>query len=150
MKPSIITISILLVAAAGQANAACTDPQITDPNVLTSLLLNNTVCGTRGTDKWQEEHLGVSPNSPGTINDLMDYKEGPNDEIDPSKVVGTWKIETINNNTVVTYAYSDGGTAGPYSYTVHDKGGGGYSFCGTTAASEDIDVTIIPVLSGCP
>lgn len=49
----------------------------------------------------------LSPGGP-----ILDYKRGPSDAIDPSKVVGTYSIN-MGNNTV-TYNYGD--PSGPYTY----------------------------------
>jgi hypothetical protein len=66
--------------------------------------------GTVDSDTWNELHQGTTA-AGGSI---LDYKRGPSDAIDPSKVVGTYAINTGNNT--VTYTYGDPG--GPYTYVV--------------------------------
>lgn len=101
--------------------AVCTAQTRVTGNALNTLIAGNTVCASRGADRWQEQHRGGGA--------LWDYKRGPNDTVDPSKQVGTWSIGANN----VTYSY----TGGPsYTYSVHEEGGGRYSFCAGVGGTE--------------
>ena len=147
MKPSIIAGAILLVLAAGQANATCADTQVTNATTpdLQTLLTGKTVCAMRGTDAWQEEHHS----GPVTGAPLWDYKLGDGDPIDQRKPVGTWAITGTGTSTMVSYSYT-GDTGGPYQYTVHDTGDGThYTFCGSSA-SDTIEASLVPGINvGC-
>jgi hypothetical protein len=63
--------------------------------------------------QWQEYH------QPG--GDLIDYKKGNNDPVDPTIKVGTWNI----SGDSVTYTYGPGSS---YTYGVFNDNGN-YSFC---------------------
>ena len=134
MKRLVVISIVLLAGISGEAVAACSDPQVTG-SALTTLISGQTVCATRGTEKWQEQHR-----SDGT---LWDYKKGPNDPVDPTKQVGTWSIDTSLNT--VTYSY----TGGPsYTYSVHGPAGGPYSFC--TGGSETVGGATFTGGQSCP
>ena len=137
MKRQIAVGIVLFAGFSGGVIAApnCTTPNRVNGSALTTLISGNTVCATRGADKWQEQHrIGGQ---------LWDFKKGSSDPVDPSKQVGTWGIASNN----VTYSY----TGGPsYTYTVHDEGGGAsYSFCsnGSVVVSG---ATFKPGNSSCP
>lgn len=103
---------VLFAGASAQAMAACEANTRVTGSALTTLIAGNTVCATRGAEKWQEQHRSGGA--------LWDYKKGANDPVDPSKQVGTWSIASNS----LTYAY----TGGPsYTYSIH--GSGPYSFC---------------------
>lgn len=105
----------------------CTPPSRVTGNALQTLINGNTVCATRGTERWQEQHRAGSQ--------LWDYKRGPSDKVDPTKQVGTWVIAANN----VTYSY----TGGPsFTYSVHDNGNGTYSFCNAPGGTEIVDGAI--------
>lgn len=55
---------------------------------LQSFIRGATVCLARGADRWQEYH--------GPNGDLIDYKRGPNDPMDPTKKVGTWGVTGVS------------------------------------------------------
>ena len=118
MHRLIVTTAVLLACISGQAAAICTAPSRVSGANLTKLIEGNTVCATRGSERWQEQHRAGGQ--------LWDYKRGPTDPIDPTKQVGTWSISMAMGGTV-TYSY----TGGPnFTYSVHDEGGGAsYSFC---------------------
>jgi hypothetical protein len=72
----------------------------------------------------------------------MDYKRGPNDPVDPSKVVGRYTINTTANT--VTYNYNDAGS--PYTYVVRsilnpNPAAPGFQFC-NVATGEVIPAVI--------
>ena len=108
----IITVSLLsLACVTGEAMAICTNNSMVNPvNTLNTLLSNKTVCGTDGTDKWQEEHRSNGA--------LWEYAKGPNDPVDPSHQVGMWTLEENgqpgNGRPSVRYIYNGGSAADDY------------------------------------
>lgn len=126
MKTLIVASVVLLACVSGSAMAACSGTALT-ADQLTTLLNGNMVCGSAGTDRWQEEHR------PG--GDLWDYKKGPGDPVDPEEKVGTWSVSGSTGHAagLVNYTYNGGSS---FSYTVYDNGGGAYSFCGTGTTVE--------------
>ena len=130
------TLLLGCLALAGEAMAACTGPALNQAALVTALT-GNTVCAVRGADRWQELHQAGG--------DLIDFKRGPSDRVDPSEKVGTWSI-TANpsgNSASVVYNYGSGGT---YTYSVRSNGGTSYSFCGV----QNIDVVIKAGGGACP
>jgi hypothetical protein len=123
---------ILLSASSNIAFAACPGSAL-DNTAITNLLSTGsaTVCVVGGGD-WESQELHAAGGN------LIDFKKGASDAVDPSEVVGSWSI----NGNQVTYNYGSGGT---YSYTVSSNGGSSYSFCGAT----DVDVTVINSTTGC-
>jgi len=136
MKRLMITSLVLLAGISGEATAACTANTRVTGGALTALIAGNTVCATRGAEKWQEQHRGGAQ--------LWDYKKGPPSpgNVDPTKQVGTWSISSNN----VTYSY----TGGPsYTYSVH--GSGPYSFCTAPNGTEVVSgATFMPGNASCP
>ncbi|GAO34887.1 hypothetical protein SCT_0267 [Sulfuricella sp. T08] len=134
MKRLMVASIVLLAGISGEAMAACSDQQVTG-SALTSLIAGSTVCATRGAEKWQEQHRAGAQ--------LWDYKKGSSDKVDPSKQVGTWSINNVDNT--VTYFY----TGGPsYTYSVHGLAGGPYSFC-TNGAEVVSGATFTGTIGGC-
>lgn len=120
----------------GQAVAACSGNSLNQTQ-LSNLLPGNTVCASRGSDRWQELHA--------TNFDLIDYKRGPNHPVDKSEKVGTWSIGGTGSNRTIIYNYGSGGS---FAYTVHSISGNSYSYCvGTT---EKFPVTIKTGGGACP
>jgi len=101
---------------------------------LNTLINGNTVCATRGSDVWQEQHRAGGQ--------LWDYKMGPGHPVDPSKQVGTWSIA----RNFVTYCYT-GGIC--YSYSVHGSAGGRYSFCSANGTEVVSGATFKPGNASC-
>ncbi|MHB1247203.1 MAG: hypothetical protein ACYCZH_12235 [Sulfuriferula sp.] len=134
MKRLIATSMVLLAGISGEAMATCASPAtMVTGTTLTNLVTGNTVCATRGGEKWQEQHLGD-----GT---LWDYKKGANDPVDPTKQVGTWSIGA----DTITYTY----TGGPsYIYNIYNNGGV-YSFC-TNGAEIVSNATFKTGATSCP
>ena len=131
MKKLIMMSVVLLACGSGSAMAACSGVALTATQ-LTTLLTGKTVCGSAGTDTWQEEHRAGG--------DLWDYKKGPGDPVDPEERVGTWTVSAGVGHApgVVTHAYSGGSS---FTYTVFDNGGGtSYSFCG--AGGNTVQATV--------
>ncbi len=144
MKQLIITSLVLLAGISGEVMAGCaSNTQVinkkNDPE-LTTLISGQTVCATRGAEKWQEQHrVGAQ---------LWDYKKGPTDKLDPSKQVGNW---SINLDNTVTYSY----TGGPsYTYTVHSSSPGliipPYSFCTGPNGAEVVGGAFFTSSPSCP
>lgn len=111
MKLSIMA-AVVVASVSAPALADCSSPLVTDP---ASALQGKTVCATLGTERWHEFH------APG--GNLIAYKKGPSDKVDPSKSVGSWSV----SGHTVTYNYGAGGT---FTYRLHDNRGGSYTFCG--------------------
>jgi len=120
MKRNSIAGLVALIAgfgAAGAAEAQC--PAGLTTAQLISTLSGKYACARRQAgvtpapgcgnpnDTWNELHQGSQTGQ------IIDYKRGPTDPVDPSKPVGTY---TINANDTVTYNY--GGSCGPYTYTL--------------------------------
>jgi hypothetical protein len=114
MKPSIIASAILLTLATTSVMAACPATGLTG-SAIVSLVSGKYACATdpNGSDTWNELHQGAGL---GPSN-IEDYKKGPNDPVDPSKVVGTYAISNGANPDTITYNYGDPG--GPYQYVVN-------------------------------
>ena len=134
MKHLMVTSIILLAGVSGEAMAGCAANTKVTGSALSTLFTGSTVCATRGTEKWQEQHR-----SGGT---LWDYKKGPTDKVDPSKQVGTWSIAANN----ITHSYTGGAS---YTYSIHGPNGGPYSFC--TGSTEVVSgASITGGLTSCP
>ena len=136
MKRAMIASAVVLAFASEGALAACSAPasQVQD-EALVTLLSGNTVCASRGGDRWQEEHHADST--------LWDYKMGDGHAVDPRKQVGSWTATGVGVDTRVVYSYTGGGT---YSYSVWDNGGGSYSFC--DAGAVNLDFTTATTVTG--
>ncbi|MDL2336217.1 MAG: hypothetical protein QFE16_00095 [Pseudomonadota bacterium] len=107
----------------GQPCACGSGTVVNSPTDLASLLGNKTVCASvSAKERWQELHGGNTTG--GGL--LTDYKRGPSDSVDKSKVVGSWSIVGNGANTKVHYDYGAGGT---YEYTVCQSGST-LNFCG--------------------
>jgi hypothetical protein len=131
----IFTSIVLLAGVSGEAIAIdCNSGQIkndnNDPNGVANAISGKTVCATLAGQKWQEYHR------PG--GNLIDYKKGPTNAVDPSKQVGSWITSGTGGNSQVTYNY---GTGGSYSYKIH-LNNGTFTFCGVNP-SPTLDVTLL-------
>jgi hypothetical protein len=134
MKPNIVTSVLLLLVGFGAAEVmaqTCSGTFLTGAQ-LVSTLNGKYVCAKRppNGDTWNEFHRGVGT-GPFPI---IDYKRGPADPVDPSEVVGTYKIDTTNNT--VTYDY---GSGGQYTFRVRqtpnpNPASPGYLFCNANEA----------------
>lgn len=85
---------------------------------LVALLGNRTVCAAAGGEEWQEYHRGT--NAAG--GQLIDYKKGPTDPVDPTETVGRWSVQ----GEEVVYNYLG---SGAYAHAVCQSGNT-LSFCG--------------------
>jgi len=106
MKRSLRGIAVATLIAVPNlvmAQASCPSGTVAfpsgGPNTLTAVLTGNTMCATRGADRWQEYHQ-----SGGT---LIDFKLGAGHPVDPTETVGTWT--SSNPNSTVTHNYGAGG-----------------------------------------
>ena len=130
MKRFMIPGMLVLAFGSIDAMAGCDAPS-TQVTQLQDLLGGNTVCATRGSDRWQEEHR--------VGGQLWDYKLGPSHKVDPSKELGSWSVGGVDDSEV-TYNYTAFGSLVSYTFTVFDNGNGTYSFC--EGAAENIVATI--------
>ena len=113
MKPNVLTSVLLLAFGSGHAVAQLPCPTGLTGAQLVSTLSGMYACARRApanpaNDLWNELHQGTT----AAGGPIMDYKRGPADPVDPSKVVGSYLIN-LGANTV-TYTYGDPG--GPYTY----------------------------------
>jgi hypothetical protein len=114
MRPAIYALSLLLAFSPEVASAACSvdgNYQQLSGNQIASLLGSRTACVPPAGPPWQnqEAHTGT------TSGNIVDFKKGPSDPIDPSKTIGTYSISGGSGNGTITYSYTGGGT---FSYTV--------------------------------
>lgn len=121
-------IGLSILGLAGEAMAVCTNLTRLSAAQITTLLSGNTVCVpsvTVPTMTWQELHKADGV--------LIDFKRGPGHPVDPSEIVGDWKVfGTDSGNSGIFHNYTGGST---YVYSVHGSGvvGTNHSFCvGTT------------------
>jgi len=95
MKSLLAGSAITLLCVSAYATAGCDAPALDGAGIVAAFG-GNTVCGTptasytgNPSDRWQEAHVGDSPAG----GELIDYKLGPDDPVDPSKTVGSWQVE---------------------------------------------------------
>ena len=123
MKHAIVAGVFLIANVAGPVlGAPCTASpgysQLSGSQIQ-SLLVGNTACYPVIAPYTNQEYL-----SGGNI---TDYKKGPSDPIDPSKVIGTYTIDNTNNT--ITYTYT-GSPNSVFTYTVWGPVvSGEYDFC---------------------
>jgi hypothetical protein len=146
MKKQILVAAMAAFAVAAEPAFADCSGTALNQSQLEAALPGKTVCGRPGaaypaasggatsSDRWQEQHVGS-----GTRGDLVDFKQGPGDPVDPSKSVGTWAI--IGGQ--VTHNYGAGAS---YTYTVY-QAGSVYSFC--EGSSERARATVKAGLTSC-
>jgi hypothetical protein len=118
MKQLMVFGAVILPLVSGEVMAACSDTQVTPLSSLIKVGTFVTATHTNG-DSWHEVHQASGV--------LCDVKKGSGHAVDPAEVVGSWSLNSGDDQ--VTYNYGSGGT---YTYTVHAETGGGYTFCGTT------------------
>ena len=136
MLRNFFVVGLLGMASAGSAFAAplpscgCAPGsiQLTDAALVTALS-NKMACAVVGQEEWQEFHQGAT----AAGGNLIDYKKGPTDPVDPSATVGTWAILDSTQGSPVQYTY--GVTS--YKYTVCAQGANTH-FCGAQFGGRDI------------
>ena len=148
----LLTTAPLLIALAGsvhaQNNCSCgAGTRVAPADDIATLLGGNTVCAAVGdSERWQEYHEGTT-NAGGA---LTDYKKGPDDKVDPSKVVGSWSTAGTGTDSRVIYDY--GSIATTYEYEVCHQSGGTILFCGAQYGGRNITASLrlgpIPVSCG--
>jgi hypothetical protein len=136
MTSKFALVTSLLLAYAGLAQAqstticTCDSSAVrVDSGTLTGLLTNKMVCGKIGSEVWQEWHNG------GAVGQLVDYKKGPGDPVDPSAVVGSY---VVNGDNTVSYSYPVPPTA-TYKYDVClVSSTNSYTFCGANYGGRNV------------
>jgi hypothetical protein len=140
-----LVVSSAALAFAGTAQAQCScngNAQLKNP-ALAAALAGKTVCvGSAPTWQSQEQHTGGP-----TSGDLVDYKRGPNDKIDPSEKVGTWSVSGNGGSSSVTYSYTGGGT---YKFQACSAGGNSIGFCPDGSARSTVNATVKASIGACP
>lgn len=160
---TIFASAILLAGITEGAMAACDDPQIMNTTANPTRLFNllnggtpngNTVCVSASGGGWenQEEHTNLTNTVPGVSGlQLLDYKKGSGDPVDPTTQVGTWSVSGMDEATQVTYYYTHGGNSGPFEFTVHSPDVGtitNLTFCGVNV-TDQINATLKTGGGGC-
>lgn len=107
---------LLLAAAAVSAQSCPAGTSRLNRQDIGSQIIGKTMCANSGGDRWQEYH--------DANGDLVDYKRGPSDRVDPSQKVGTWSYAGFGPNTLLVHTYSPSAT---YSWAV----------CGTPGIPPD-------------
>jgi len=131
----IITSFIFLVLPLSATAGNCIGGTATQFN--TNGLSDRTICGSAGSDSWQEWHQAS-----GT---LTEYARGPGHPVDPTHDVGTW---TANGSTV-TYNYT-GGTS--YTFEIWRISNSTVKYCEAGSGTNVIaDITSFSVgQQACP
>jgi hypothetical protein len=146
LKRIIVFGIVAMAAVAGQANAqncaTATTAGLTAGQIKT-LVSNKYACANlSATEHWNELH-----NSSTLSGNVLDYKKGPTDPIDPSDTAGhptgQYKIAIgpggVQGPGTVTYTY--GSLVYSY-YIVNNMGAPLYSFCGASGGSPQLAVTV--------
>lgn len=126
MIKTLVSISIVLFgnmmgeALATNCSASAGYTQITGSGLRT-VLSGKTACKSNGSDwEWQEYH--------SSSGNLVDWKKGPSDPIDPSTTVGFWLV-TAGTKSTAKYTYG----SNVYNYNVwHNTSNNTYDFCGAS------------------
>jgi hypothetical protein len=139
MKPNILAGIVIFTFGAGQAipaAAVCPTTSLLSQVQIRDTLSNKYGCASRGSERWNELHMGAGFGP----HNVQDYKRGPTDTVDPTKIVGTY---TIGGNVVGTITY-DYGSGGAYTYVVQgstDVNAPPFTFC-NVATFELFRVTV--------
>ena len=132
-----ITIAALVLCGmagtAGAQNCCPTGSRITGAPLLT-LVANKTACAQLGADKWQEFHKGAT----AAGGDLIDWKQGPGNPVDPTEKAGTWSVIGLDQSRV-QYDYGGGGV---YQYRVCQPSPPAVNFCGDGSAPNVLNATL--------
>ena len=145
MKPNTLALTLLLVFGSSHAGAACptTTPPALTGEAIRALVSNKWGCAARGNERWNELHKGATFGP----HDVEDYKKGPLDPVDPTRVVGTYTITNNGANAPGTILYNYGPTA-QYRYVVTPAASGipgpsqFYDFCNVANSAETFRVGI--------
>ena len=140
MKLRITEGIILLALGVDQAMAACPTTALASRSDIRSLLSYRHVCATVNGQSWNRLHMG-SGFGPSNI---QDYKRGPQDQVDPSRVVGTYTINSgsSGNPDTITYDYGTGGSD-TYVVTPAAQTPGTYRLCNvSTGATITVTVSV--------
>jgi len=137
MKAS-LAASIILIASSMDQAFACPTTGLATRADIGKLLSYRYACATVGGQSWNQLHMG-SGFGPSSI---QDYKRGPQDQADPSRVVGTYTINSgsSGNPDTITYDYGTGGSS-TYVVTPAAQAPGPYSFC-NVSTGETITVSV--------
>jgi len=136
MKAAVWVGAVILVLAHSASAQTCPcgggGALLTKPGVQFS---GKTLCAARGSERWQEYHAPAG--------DLIDYKKGPGDKVDPTTKVGSWS----GSATTLTHNYGPGSA---YIWSVcKDTASGPYRFCnGATAVVSN--ATLVTGQVRCP
>jgi hypothetical protein len=115
---------------------------------LSNALAGNTICVAKA-GGWQNQEYHQASGPVG--GNLIDYKKGPADPIDPTKAVGVWAISGSGVSTAVTYSYLGGGV-GTYSVcssNLHPGIGATIGFCPNNLSASVISATIQTGANAC-
>lgn len=141
-----ILLAIAAVASFTVSNLALA--QVACPGVTTrvtnisGLVSGNTMCAARAPDRWQEFHQG-----PGASGNLIDWKLGAGDPVDPTEQVGTWS-STNGANSSLTHTY----TGGSFTWLVCTDGAANPTFTliSFAAAGTVSGVKVLTSQVACP
>lgn len=134
-------LGLLLLGVVGHATAQVACPAgSTRVMAVGPLVAGNTLCAVRGSDRWQEQHRGSGSNG-----ELWDYKLGPGNPVDPTKVVGTWSA-TNGANSSLTHTYTGGSS---FSWLVCQVGTT-YTLVSTGTAGTITGATVLAGQTSCP
>ena len=145
MHRGILLMSFLAALSLGHAHAqSCSTASSSgiSASAIQSLVANQYACvGTSPNAEWNELH-----NSNGRAGNVLDYKKGPKDPVDPSDTAshptGSYVIAGSHNNPgTITYTY---GTNAYGYYVVDTSTAPVYSFCGMSGGAPNLSVTISP------
>jgi len=130
MRRVLFLSAAMLAGASGAAWADCTSPRV--PPSLQTLFGGSRIVVTGGANTANEHH--------GAGGVLTECAQGSASTVDPTHVAGTWRVDPDGGGgEIITYDY---GTGGKYTFSVHENGGGNYSFChfpaGGLAASGNL------------
>ena len=128
ITPNSNVTDIVVSATANTGDSSAITPSVTTTQgisggtlTLSGRLGGSTVCvGSPGNWKNQEYHTG------STGGNVIDWKKGASDPIDPTSTVGTWSITGTGTTRAVSYSYG----SSTYTFKVYDQGSGIFCFDG--------------------
>ena len=140
-KHALAAVALLPILGSGSAFAlSCvksTNYIRLDVTQVKTLLIGQTVCYPQSGPYENQESLDKAGN-------VTDFKKGPSDKVDPTKVVGAY---TVTTDGYITYNYIGGGS---YTYQIFGNtstlGPGTWDFCNGAAP---ITVRVVAGTSGC-